>query len=255
MSGSESGRTHRENIFYEIHTGLPREGAGGNEHTRRAWEMLGPLTQPRILDIGCGPGVQTIELARLSSGHVIGLDNNPPYIEELQQKIAGAGLEERVEAVEGSMFALPWPEGSFDVIWAEGSIYVIGFERGLREWREWLRPGGYLAVSELSWLRTDPPRELREHWNREYPALTTIAANIALIDAAGYRRIGYFTLPEDAWWDDYYRPLEARLAEMRSRYADDPEALEVIDADQYEIDLYREFSDWYGEVFFVMQHD
>ncbi len=240
-------------IFFEIHQGLPREGPGRNQYTKRAYRLLPELDQPRILDVGCGPGGPTMELARLSQGRVIGMDTHQPYLDRLQGKIDAAGLAERVEARNGSMFEIDFPAESFDVIWAEGSIYLIGFERGLREWRRFIRPRGFLVVHEMTWLRPEPPREILNYWTELYPGIRTIRGNLDRIPACGYDLLGHFTLPEDAWWIEYYGPLEERIRELRAKYADHPEALATLDDEQREIEMYRKYNSWYGSVFFVMQ--
>jgi SAM-dependent methyltransferase len=240
-------------LFLETHRDLPREGPGRELYTRRAFEMLPHLERPRILDIGCGPGAPTIELARLSDGEVIGIDIHQQYLDQLQTRIDGAGLGGRVRAERMSMFDIDFVDAAFDVVWAEGAIYIIGFERGLAEWRRLIRPGGFMAVHEMCWLRPDPPEEIAEFWRAAYPAITSIEGNLAVIDAAGYRLLGHFTLGEDAWWPDYYSPLEQRIEMLRSKYADDVAALSQLDEEQQEIDLYRKYKDWYGSVFFVMQ--
>ena len=240
-------------IFFEIHTDLERESPGRDRYTRQAFQMLPELARPRILDIGCGPGAATMELARLSDGDITGLDFHQPFLDRLDVKTREAGLSDRVHAVYGSMFEMALPEGSFDIIWAEGSIYIIGFERGLTEWRRFLRPAGYLVASEVAWLREDPPQELSLFWQENYPGIRTIPENLNSIPTCGYEVIGHFTLPEDAWWVGYYGPLEKRLQGLRKKYKGDPEALAVLDAEQTEIDMYRKYSQWVGSVFFLMQ--
>jgi SAM-dependent methyltransferase len=194
-----------------------------------------------------------MELARLSNGEITGLDFHQPYLDRLSTKIGEEGLSDRVQAVHGSMFEMAFPEESFDIIWAEGSIYIIGFERGLTEWRRLLKPGGTLVAGEVAWLRQDPPEELSLFWQENYPGIRTIQENLSLIPACGYEVIGHFTLPEDAWWIGYYDPVEKRLKGLRKKYSDDPEALALLDAEQAEIDMYRKYSDWYGSVFFLMK--
>ncbi|MGD9346874.1 MAG: methyltransferase domain-containing protein [Candidatus Aminicenantes bacterium] len=240
-------------IFFEIHQGLPREGPGRNDCTRKAYEMLPRLDRPRILDIGCGPGAQTMELARISGGFVIGLDNHQPYLDVLEEKIKGAGLSERVKAKNGSMFTMDFPEESFDIIWAESSIYIIGFERGLREWLKFIKSHGFCVVNEMTWLKPNPPKEILDYWKRMYPGITTIPNNLKIVAQCGYHVLDHFPLPEDAWLDEYYNPLERRLDLLRAKYKDDSEALKIIESDQEEIDLYRKYSEWYGYVFYVMQ--
>ncbi|MCP4658606.1 MAG: methyltransferase domain-containing protein [bacterium] len=240
-------------LFFEIHQGLSREGPGRNEYTSWAYRMLPELDQPRILDVGCGPGGPTLELARLSQGRVIGLDTHQPYLDRLTEKIEAAGLAQRVQARNGSMFEMDFPAESFDLIWAEGSIYLIGFERGLREWRRLIRPRGFLAVHEMTWLRPEPPREIADYWKELYPGIRTVKENLDRIPACGYDLLGHFTLPEDAWWIEYYGPLEERIGELRTKYARHPEALATLDDEQREIDLFRKYNRWYGSAFFVMQ--
>ena len=120
-------------LIFEIHEGLPRQGVGRNEYTRRAYEMLPPLRTPRILDLGCGSGAPSLELARVSGGQVIGLDVHQPYLDDLSQRAEAAGLADRVTARNGSMLSIELPDESFDLVWAEGSIFIIGFDRGLEE--------------------------------------------------------------------------------------------------------------------------
>jgi len=243
----------REDIFFEIHRDLPREGPGRNKYTRKAFRMLPKMEKPRILDIGCGPGGPTMELARLSQGKVIGLDIHQPYLDKLQRKIEEAGLSDRVQAVKGSMVEMNFPGESFDILWAEGSIFIIGFERGLKEWRLFLKPKGFLVVHEMTWLKSYPPQEISDYWKKVYPGIKTIPENLELIPGCGYREVGYFPLPEDAWWDEYYHPLERRIQSLRKKYTDNPKDLAILDNEQLEIDLFRKYSQWYGSVFYVMQ--
>lgn len=240
-------------LFYEVFEELPRQGPGDNNSTRRAYNMLAPaLQQPRILDIGCGRGMQTIALAQASKGSVVALDNYRPFLDKLAEASVSLGLSANIEIVEGSMFDLPLRGRTFDLIWSEGAIYIIGLEKGLKEWQRFLRPGGYLAVTELSWLKS-PPQEAYEFWLKEYPAMQSLEDNVALIESLNYRLIGHFTLPETSWWRDFYTPLVERLGLLRRLHKDNITAQEIYDSLEREIDLYRRYSDTYGYVFYVMQ--
>jgi len=242
-----------DDIFFEIHRDLPREGPGRDAYTRKAYRMLPKLVKPRILDIGCGPGAQTMELARLAQGEVIGIDTHQPYLDKLQCKIDAAGIAHRVKSLNQSMFSMEFPDEYFDIIWAEGAIYLIGFERGLKEWKRYIRPRGCCVVHELAWLRPNPPREIFDYWLSYYAGLTTVSENLKKIARCGYDPIGHFPLPEDAWWAEYYGPLEKRLQMLKSKHQNDMHALKVIDEEQKEIEMYKKYSQWYGSVFFVMQ--
>jgi len=116
-------------IFFEIHKDLPREGSGRDEYTQKAFEMIPKINQPNILDIGCGPGLQTIKLAKMSNGKIIAIDIHQPYLDQLKQTAKKEKLLDRIDIVNKSMVDMDFPEEYFDIIWAEGSIFIIGFDK------------------------------------------------------------------------------------------------------------------------------
>jgi len=248
----DANAERQSQVFFEIHSANPREGPGCFESTRRAFLTLKNLpASPQILDIGCGPGRQTLDLASLTPGTIHAVDNHLPYIEALRTSAAAATLKARIFPHLADMASLPFPPASFDLIWSEGAIYIIGLEKGLELWKPLLRPGGFLAVTHIAWLRDDPPREVREFWQQAYPAIDTIAAHEAVVRRQGYEPVDTFALPERAWIDEYYRPLERTVERLRVTYAADPVALRVLEAEQQEFALYRKYSAYYGYVFLI----
>jgi ubiquinone/menaquinone biosynthesis C-methylase UbiE len=240
-------------IFWEIHSDLPREGPGTAESTRKAFSMIPDLPEaPDILDVGCGPGMQTLDLAALTKGKITAVDNHQAFLDDLRKRAAEQGLSKQIEIMNGDMNALPFAQKSFDLIWAEGSIFIMGFEKGLRAWRPLLKDGGYVAVTDAAWLRPDVPAEVKKFWEC-YPGMQDVAANVKAVERAGYRLIGHFTLPDEAWWNDYYHPMEKKLALLREIHKDDKEALKYLTVEQVEIEMFRKYSKYYGYVFFVMQ--
>ena len=155
--------------FLQIYGTLPRAGPGSNELTRRAFEMMLDVPEsPRILDVGCGPGMQTVELLRITSGTVVALDLIPEMIARVRARAVNAGVSDRLETLEQDMTEMAFPESSFDVVWSEGAIYFLGFEAGLKKVKDFVEPGGYVVVSEAVWLKPNPPPEVVEFW-KEYP--------------------------------------------------------------------------------------
>lgn len=241
-------------IFFEIHKDLPREGPGDLDSTMKAYSALANLPQvPRLLDIGCGPGKQTNDLGLNTPANIIALDTHRPFIRQIASKFQKTGQSGQIKLLEASMTYLPFPPASFDVIWSEGAIYNIGFEKGLRTWRRCLKTGGCIAVTELSWLRNPRPIEIQDYWSVEYPGMHNIQSNLAIIAACGYSLLENFTLPDASWWNDYYSPMELRLNILLEQYSTDPEALECITASYQEIEMHRKYSEYYGYVFYIMQ--
>lgn len=242
------------NAFFEVHSGLPRENPGDDESTKKAYQMLRNLpVHPRILDVGCGSGAQTVVLAKLSRGRITALDNHQPFLEDLKRKAKAEGVSDKIQIVNGDMCALDYADSSFDLIWAEGSVFVIGFEKGLREWKRLLTGKGYLVVSELSWFKRDAPEEIRKFFADVYPQMKMVEENLAIARKTGYRVVGWFTVPESSWWDSYYTPIEAKLPALKAKYRGNPEALSIIAYEELEIEMFRKYAAYYGSVFYVLQ--
>jgi ubiquinone/menaquinone biosynthesis C-methylase UbiE len=240
-------------IQRELHGELSKGSPARLGFTRTAYQMLPDLDKPRILDVGCGQGGPTLELARLSGGQVTGLDIDESALLELARRADEEGLSDHIQVTHGSMFELDFADGSFDVIWSEGSMHILGFERALGEWRRFIRPRGFLVVHEMVWLRPNPPSEIKSCWQMAYPGIRTASEYVEQIPEHGYRLVGHFVLPEDFWWADYYVPMVARIAELRKEYAEDQKAQGTLDKEERAAELYRKHSKWYGSVFLVMQ--
>ncbi|MGD1859839.1 MAG: class I SAM-dependent methyltransferase [Leptolyngbyaceae cyanobacterium] len=243
-------------VFFELHSNLPREGPGDDAATAQAFALLPELpARPNILDVGCGPGMQTVQLAQLTDGQITAVDIHQPYLDQLEQSLTAAGLRDRVKLLQADMLDLPFSSGSFDLIWAEGSAYIMEFGSALRNWQSLLTPKGYLVASEITWIRSNPPAPVMQFWQNEYPAIQSVEANLTLLKALGYLPLAHFTLSANAWWHDYYTPLEQRINELQSHYPNSPDALQVLEAHRQEIDLFRRYSDYYGYVFYLAQVD
>ena len=239
-------------LFLEVYEHLPRQGPGNRACAARALALCRELpSSPAILDLGCGIGGQTLQLADLTSGSIVAIDSHAPSIEKLKAAIAGRGLAQRVGAFVGDMAHLDPPTGSFDLVWSEGALYNLGIPPALTCCRDLLRPGGWLAFTDAVWRRPDPPAEILASFRADYPAMGRAEDVAAAIAAAGLQLHGRFTLPDEAWWDDFYTPMEARIQALRAAHAGDAEALAVLEVLAREPELHRRYGAWYAYEFFV----
>jgi len=242
----------RMKYFFEVFEDLPRQGPGCREATLRALSLLKDLpARPRVLDVGCGCGMQTQILAEELKTKILAIDNHRPVLDHLDRAAAQKDL--KIETRELSMIAMPFEEGSFDLLWSEGSIFIIGLARGLEDFRAYLKPGGYLAFTEMCWFVDAPPAEIRAYFDTVYPDIRTVDDVRRMAVASGYRVIESFNLPDSAWWDDYYTPMLERMKDLKVKNAGVAEAEAVYAECETEAEMFRRYSKNYGYTFFVLQ--
>lgn len=245
--------------FLTLHHGLPRQAPGSDASTRRLLSLCGPLPErPRVLDLGCGPGRSALLLAAEAGGtgpggaEVTAVDLHAPFLDELRTAAAARGLAGRVRTVEADMNALPAQEvedGSFDLVWAEGSAYIVGFDTALARWKRLLAPGGTLVLTECEWTAAEPSAGARAFWDPQYPLRST-AGNIAAAQAAGYRVLGVHRLP-DSDWDEYYGPLAERVRDRTGE--DSPAMARAVTATREELDVRARHGHEYGYTGYVLR--
>jgi SAM-dependent methyltransferase len=239
-------------IFFEVFEDLPRQGPGSKTCAVEALALCRGLPEsPSILDLGCGVGGQTLYLAELTSGAITAIDSHAPSIDRLRSTVAERGLSHRIAAIVGEMAALELSPGSFDLVWSEGALYSIGLRNALRVCHDALKPGGYLAFTDAIWRRENPPAEVKATFDFDYPTMGRLEDDLAALHDCGFELEGHFSLPDEAWWDDFYTPMEARIAELRTKYSGDPEASAVLDQIAEEPEMHRLHSGYYAYEFFV----
>ena len=186
-----------------------------NKYTNKAYKSLPEIENPRILDIGCGTGVPTVELAKISGGDVTGLDDNENSLNMLKTKIKALGLNKQVRVINDSIFTMDFPEESFDIIWAEGSVFVMGFENSIKNWHRFLKSEGFLVIHDDNKAKDKKLELIKKH---------------------GYRLIDEFELSHQVWWDEYYKPLKLLIKKFQDKDPDDEKLINELNKDQMEID-------------------
>lgn len=239
-------------LICEYFSGVERQGPGSPEATRKALGFIDGLSdRSRIADLGCGTGTQTLTLAAHAPGQLTGLDLFPDFIGVLNRRIAELDLGDRVKGIVGSMDDLPFGEPELDLIWSEGAIYNIGFARGLELWRKYLKPGGYVAVTEVSWFTAKRPAEIDDFWTDAYPGIDTVPNKVARMQEAGYVPVAAFILPEECWTDYFYAPQAEAQQRFLKKHAGNKAAEELIANQRRETRLYLRYKEFYGYAFYI----
>ena len=242
-------------LFFEVHKDLPREGPGSTASTRRALDVIKPFLpeSPRVVDVGCGPGAQTLVLAsELPHAQITAIDLHEPFLAQLRDLAVKRQVGDRIDTVCADMGKwspiLSGKAEPVDLVWCEGAAYFIGIANALGKWSSWLKPGGFVAFTEPVWLTDAPSPRTLAMWE-EYSELADPAACLALTEQCGYQVLGSFVLPQSDWLDEYYAPMQQRIDGLRTKHADDARAMSELDVHQEEIDVCREYGAEYGYLF------
>jgi ubiquinone/menaquinone biosynthesis C-methylase UbiE len=240
-------------LIVDFHKDAERQGPGSSFETIKALNIIGinKKYQLKIADIGCGSGAQTITLAKNIEGQIIAVDLFPEFLGKLNSKAKELGLKDRITTLEKSMEELPFDNEEFDIIWSEGAIYNIGFETGINKWKNYLKTGGYIAVSEITWITNSRPKELEEYWNNEYPEIDTASNKIRILEENGYSPVGYFILSQNSWIDNYYKPIEERFSAFLKKHNNSEMARNMVEENKEEIRKYQKYKDYYSYGFYI----
>lgn len=241
------------NLLIDLHKNADRQGPGGDTETKKAMElaMLDMSRRLKIVDIGCGSGASTIMLAQTLNAEITAVDFLPEFLEALQAKAQVHGVADKITTMACSMDSLPFAPEEFDLIWSEGAIYNIGFEAGLSSWKRFLKPGGMMVISEITWLSSNRPPELQAHWEREYPEIDTASSKIGILERHGLTPEAYFILPKHCWLENYYRPMQKRFGDFLQRNKHSDQARAIVDAEKNEIAIYEKYSAYYSYGFYL----
>ena len=235
-------------LLIDNHKRANRQGPGGDAETEMALAMSGvdhsaPL---KIADIGCGTGASTLVLAKRLNAQITAVDFLKEFLDVLEIRAENSGLSEKIKTLCCSMDKLPFRNEEFDVIWSEGAIYNIGFARGVKEWNRYLKVGGLLVVSEITWITASRPQEVQKYWEAEYPEIDLASSKMSILEKNGYSPVGYFVLPEHCWLANYYQPMQDRFEDFLERNGYSEAAQAIVAGEKREIEIYKQYKNYYS---------
>ena len=241
-----------DDFLYESHIGLERQGPGSTEITLKALSFIKyPEKISNAIDFGCGTGGQTMVLAQKIHGTIFGMDLSPEFIDVFNNNAKKLNLHNRVKGIVGSMDNLSFQKEEFDLVWSEGAIDAIGFEKGLNYWNGFLKKDGYIAVSCPSWLSAERSGEVEKFWADAGSNLDGIEHNISVMQKSGYGFIAAFTLPNECWTDNYFIPREKAGKAILEKHSGNKDIVSFMEADNYEFELFKKYNQYYGYVFYI----
>jgi cyclopropane fatty-acyl-phospholipid synthase-like methyltransferase len=242
-------------LMISFYKDIPRQGPGSSAETLKALHLtrLDLEKSMKVADIGCGTGTQTFTLAENIDGQILAVDLFPEFLEKLKEKMRDKNLQSRITTDIQSMNKLPYENSSFDLIWSEGAIYIMGFEEGVKAWRRLIKNDGFLVVSEISWFTDTRPELLETYWLGEYPQMDNISNKEKILENSGYKSIASFKLPEYCWMENYYQPIRQHIPEFLEKNKNSHAAQGLVDELIKEIEMYEKYKDFYGYGFYIAQ--
>jgi len=240
-------------LLIDLHVDAERQGPGIPSDTLKAVSFIHTEQNRsfKIADIGCGSGAQTIILAQHLEGEITAVDLFPEFLSKLDSKATSLGLQKKIVTLEKSMEDLPFNKEEYDIIWSEGAIYNIGFEAGIKNWSNFLKIGGYIAVSEITWTTISRPKEIEDHWNNEYPEIDIASTKIRILEENGFSPVGYFILPENCWIENFYSPMAKRFDDFLNRHGHSGIAKNIVEGEKEEMRLYQKYKDHLSYGFYI----
>lgn len=238
-----------EAAFWKIHDGLPRQAPGSDATTKHLLRLTG-MEKGKCLDIGCGQGRASLILAE-AGFEVVATDTHQPFLDQLDRKVKSKNLDSMIKTRNVSMSSLDFSDETFNLVWSEGSAYILGWGEALKSWKRLIAKDGLLVVTECCWLTDRVSAEPKQFWVEAYPSMLTVNGARQVAIDIGYTVVSSYILPANDWWYEYYDPLLERVRVLRP--GADRKMSTALDMTQHEIDIYERYSEEYGYVGFVLK--
>lgn len=236
----------------ELHHGLEQQGPGDKEFSRQILSNLEGLPEnPRIADMGCGAGAGTLVLAEMFRSNIRAVDFSREFLNDLETRAKQKDLDQFIETVACDMGKTGWAPKSVDLLWSEGSAYILTFSGALASWRPLMAYHGIAVISELSYFTDQTPEPLKDHMKNMYPAIKKESENAQIAKASHFDVLEVLRLPTHAWWEHYYDPLKENIQSYKS--SKDPTMQAVIAETENEMKFFQEYAAFYGYSFYILK--
>ncbi len=201
------------------------------KYTRKAFENLPKIDDPHILDVGCGTGIPTLELARLSNGKIIGIDIDQRALDKLNLKIKQEGLSDRVKVYNRSIYDMKFEDEMFDIIWEEGVIHLLDLKKALTECNRVLKLNGFMITGEAT------------NWADK---------KLKYFPKFGFKLVKQIPWEKECWWTEYYAPLEKKINILRKKHENLDDIVEI-KQHLKEIEMVKKDTTGFDCVTYIMQ--
>lgn len=197
------------------------------QYIDHVWSFIPKIEKPDILDMGCGTGEPAIALVNLSDGIIYAVDNDQEALDWFSEKVTLMSLGDRINIYRNSVFNMDFQGLKFDIIWAEGLFNIIGFKNGLLLSSEHIKSPGILVIHD----------DLQHRDKKE-----------KMISENGYNLINTFKLPDNAWWEEYYSPMENFLKSIGTDEIENKFKNELI-----EIESCKKNTEMFKSIYYILQ--
>jgi cyclopropane fatty-acyl-phospholipid synthase-like methyltransferase len=239
-------------FLIRLYASLPRQGPGLPKYTIAALSQtdLQKRKNPSILELGCGTGGATVTLAQAFPCQILATDVFEEVLNPLREKCKKLTFKGKIEVKNMDMRMKDISSlGKFDAIWAEGSLFIMGFKNGFEHWKKAIKPGGWMVVSDLAWLTENPPKEVKEYFDSIYP-MKTIEENVKIIKETGFEEVKTLVMEKDGWMDEFYTP-QNELMQKLMKNESDQKRIEMLKEKQKEIEIYEKYWESYSYAFYI----
>jgi len=155
---SMSSENARDYFEFIANLGMTKH-YGSMEATRELVELCRIGNGQYVLDVGCGVGATPCYLAKAVDCRVMGVDLVDKMIEQSRERAKVEGVEDRVEFRVADARKLPFEDNLFDAVIMESvNIFFDDKSQAMREYIRVAKPGGYVGMTEMTWLKPPSPK-------------------------------------------------------------------------------------------------